>query len=129
MRKSKTRPGNGDQVTTVLGEIHHLSQMTVAGLREKHVELYGTETKSRHKQSLFEKLAGRVQELAYDEKSQRAAWGPVGEDWPIMETGIYNLTENESGALLHFDDGETQEWTMVRLDDPDKDAAAESDGN
>ncbi len=55
-----------------------------------------------------------------DEKSQRAAWGPVGEDWPIMETGLYNLTENESAALLHFEDGQTQEWTMVRLDDPEK---------
>lgn len=54
-----------------------------------------------------------------DEKSQRAAWGPVGEDWPIMETGIYNLTENESGALLHFADGQSQQWTMVRLEEPE----------
>ena len=53
-----------------------------------------------------------------DAKSQRAAWGPVGEDWPIMETGVYNLTENESGALLHFEDGQTQQWTMFRLDEP-----------
>jgi hypothetical protein len=53
-----------------------------------------------------------------DTKSQRAAWGPVGENWPIMETGIYNLTESEAGALLHFDDGQTQQWTMVRLDEP-----------
>ena len=55
-----------------------------------------------------------------DEKSQRAAWGPVGESWPIMETGIYNLTENEAGALLHFADGKTQQWTMVRLDEPEQ---------
>jgi hypothetical protein len=53
-----------------------------------------------------------------DRTSQRAAWGPVGEDWPIMETGIYNLSENEAGALLHFADGQTQQWTMVRLDEP-----------
>ncbi len=57
-----------------------------------------------------------------DEKSQRAAWGPVGESWPIMETGLYNLTENEAGALLHFEDGQTQQWSMTRLDEP-KDAA------
>ena len=37
-----------------------------------------------------------------------------------METGIYNLSESEAGALLHFEDGQTQEWTMVRLDDPEK---------
>jgi hypothetical protein len=59
-----------------------------------------------------------------DKESQRAAWGPVDEDWPIMETGIYNLTENEAGALLHFEDGETQQWTLIRLDDPDKSAGA-----
>ena len=53
-----------------------------------------------------------------DAKTQRAAWGKVGASWPIMETGLYNLTENEAGALLHFEDGQTQEWTMVRLDEP-----------
>lgn len=59
-----------------------------------------------------------------DHKSQRAAWGPVGESWPIMETGVYNLTESEAGALLHFEDGQTQQWSMVRLDEP-KDAERE----
>ena len=59
-----------------------------------------------------------------DQESQRAAWGPVGEDWPIMETGIYNLTENESDALLHFADGQTQQWTMFRLDEPDEAASS-----
>ena len=53
-----------------------------------------------------------------DRESQRAAWGAVGKDWPIMETGIYNLSENEVGALMHFEDGQTQQWTMVRLDEP-----------
>lgn len=57
-----------------------------------------------------------------DKDSQRAAWGPVGESWPIMETGIYNLTENEAGALIHFGDGQTQQWEMVRLDEPKESA-------
>ena len=61
-------------------------------------------------------------EGAIDRTSQRAAWGPVGEKWPIMETGLYNLTENEAGALVHFEGGETQQWTMVRLDEPKEDA-------
>ena len=55
-----------------------------------------------------------------DSESQRAAWGPVDEQWPIMETGIYNLTENECGALLHFADGQTQQWQMVRLDESEE---------
>ena len=54
-----------------------------------------------------------------DEESQRAAWGPVGESWPIMETGIYNLTENEAGALVHFADGTTQQWVLFRMDEPE----------
>ena len=53
-----------------------------------------------------------------DQESKRAAWGPVDKQWPIMETGIYNLTENETGALVHFEDGSTQEWKMLRLEDP-----------
>jgi hypothetical protein len=52
-----------------------------------------------------------------DKESQRAAWGPVGKQWPIMENGLYNLTENEAGALIHFDNGQTQQWTMTRIDD------------
>ncbi|MCD0462783.1 hypothetical protein [Roseiconus lacunae] len=59
-----------------------------------------------------------------DQDSQRAAWGPVGEEWPIMETGIYNLTENESGALLHFSEGQSQQWTMVRLDEPESQSSS-----
>lgn len=53
-----------------------------------------------------------------DKESQRAAWGPIGKQWPIMETGLYNLTENEAGALVHFENGQTQQWTMTRIDDP-----------
>jgi hypothetical protein len=55
-----------------------------------------------------------------DSESQRAAWGIVGEQWPIMETGVYNLTENDAGALLHFEDGQTQEWRLVRMDEPEE---------
>ncbi len=35
-----------------------------------------------------------------DNESQRAAWAPVGESWPVMETGVYNLTENEAGPAI-----------------------------
>jgi hypothetical protein len=35
-----------------------------------------------------------------------------------METGIYNLTKDDAPALLHFSDGQTQQWLMVRLDEP-----------
>jgi len=58
-----------------------------------------------------------------DRESQRAAWGPVGEDWPIMETGIYNLSENDASALVHFADGQTQQWEMVRLDEQEENSS------
>ena len=37
---------------------------------------------------------------------------------PIMEAGIQGLTEDAAPALIHFADSQTQQWLMVRLDDP-----------
>ena len=53
-----------------------------------------------------------------DKKSQRAAWTAAGKSRPIMETGIGNLTADTAPALLHFDDGSTQQWLLVRLEEP-----------
>lgn len=53
-----------------------------------------------------------------DKSSQRAAWNVVGKTRPIMETGISNLTLDTAPALIHFADGTTQQWLMVRLEDP-----------
>jgi hypothetical protein len=53
-----------------------------------------------------------------DKESQRAAWTIAGKTSPIMETGVANLTEDETPALVHFSDGKTQQWLMVRLDEP-----------
>jgi hypothetical protein len=35
-----------------------------------------------------------------------------------METGLSNLTQDTAPALIHFDDGQTQQWLMVRLEEP-----------
>lgn len=59
-------------------------------------------------------------EGAIDKDSQRAAWVVKDQQWPIMETGLDNLTKDEAPALLHFDDGSTQQWLMVRLEEPEK---------
>jgi hypothetical protein len=53
-----------------------------------------------------------------DKKTQRAAWAPVGKKRPIMETGLANLTQNEAPMLIHFADGQTQQWLLVRLEQP-----------
>jgi hypothetical protein len=65
-------------------------------------------------------LTGKTQQLegAADKQSQRVAWGVVGEQRPIMETGLSNLTQDASPALIHFADGQTQQWLMVRIPEP-----------
>ena len=57
-----------------------------------------------------------------DKKSQRAAWAVTDKKSPIMETGIFNLTKDQAPALLHFDDGQTQKWLLVRMEEPKTDA-------
>jgi hypothetical protein len=53
-----------------------------------------------------------------DKESQRAAWTITSKNTPIMETGIANLTENETKALVHFADGTTQQWMMLHIENP-----------
>ena len=59
-----------------------------------------------------------------DKETQRAAWRPADDsnEELVMETGIYNLAEDETTALVHFGSEKTQEWLLVRLEDPDADA-------
>jgi hypothetical protein len=53
-----------------------------------------------------------------DKQTQRAAWTAVGKSRPLMETGIVNLTENSTAALIHFPDDTTQQVLLVRLEKP-----------
>ena len=57
-----------------------------------------------------------------DQKSQRAAWRFADGDNTdvVMETGIYNLTEDEATALVHFGPDDSQTWLMVRLEQPEE---------
>jgi hypothetical protein len=59
-----------------------------------------------------------------DKQTQRAAWTAEGQTRPLMEAGIVSLTEDTAPALVHFADGSTQQWLLVRLDKPDAAAAA-----
>jgi len=57
-----------------------------------------------------------------DKKTQRVAWTIAGKSRPVMETGLTNLTKDTSPALIHFEDGQTQQWLMVRLPESDSPA-------
>ena len=48
-----------------------------------------------------------------------AAWTAKGQNRPLVETGVHNLTEDTSPALIHFADGQTQQMLLVRLEDPE----------
>jgi hypothetical protein len=71
-RRPKRRAVSGQPGRSVLAQVHRLAEMTVAELGMEHQRLYGQPTRSRDKQQLFRKLAGRVQELEYGERSDRA---------------------------------------------------------
>lgn len=74
--------------------------------------------------TLFNETTGleRPVEGMVDRETQRAAWSPAdGKNADVvMETGIYNLTENEVTALVHFGKERTQTWVMIRLDQPEE---------
>ena len=58
-----------------------------------------------------------------DKKTQRAAWTIEGHDDVVVETGIYNLTEQETPVLVHFGSDRTETWMLARLAAPEEGAA------
>jgi hypothetical protein len=64
--------------------------------------------------------ASRALKGTLDQKSQRVAIGPAdGENTDlVLETGIYNLTQDEAPGLLHFGTTRTTPMLLVRLKPP-----------
>ena len=58
--------------TAVLMEIENLRRTSLAGLREKFREVFQEETRSRHREHLFRRIAWRLQALAEGDLSKRA---------------------------------------------------------
>ena len=70
-------------------------------------------------------VSGKTQLVqgSVDKKSQRVAF-TVGDDaTDIVETGLYNLTKDEAPVLVHFSKDKTEQWTLVRLKQPQQAAA------
>lgn len=57
---------------------------------------------------------------AVDKKTQRAAWTVGDRTETVYETGVGNLTEDETTMLVHFGKDRTQQWTLIRLEQPDE---------
>jgi hypothetical protein len=57
---------------------------------------------------------------AVDKKTQRAAWTVGDKKEPIYEAGFANLTKSESTMMVHFGKDRSQQWTLVRIEQPDE---------
>lgn len=58
-----------------------------------------------------------------DKQSQRAIWTFADDNNKavILETGIMNLTRDQTDVLVHFGKSRTEQWLMVRLKEPPAD--------
>jgi hypothetical protein len=54
-----------------------------------------------------------------DKKSQRVAVKMEGNDSVVMETGLYNLTNDEVPVLIHFSADKQEARTLIRLIPPE----------
>src|SRR5580658_9923284 len=63
---------SGTVDNAVLMEVESLRRATLAGLRTKYQEVFREETRSRHRQHLFRRIAWRLQALAEGDLSERA---------------------------------------------------------
>ena len=57
-----------------------------------------------------------------DEETQRAIWKAADGTNPdlVMETGIYNLAQDQAEVLVHFGPEQTQTVLLVRLDETER---------
>lgn len=53
-----------------------------------------------------------------DKETQRVAMRIANSDEVVIETGIYNLTQDETPILVHFGTDRTENWMLVRLENP-----------
>jgi hypothetical protein len=53
-----------------------------------------------------------------DKKTQRAAWTVGDKKDTTYEAGFANLTKPETTMLVHFGKDKTQQWTLVRMEQP-----------
>jgi len=63
----------------------------------------------------------QVVQGSVDKETQRVAFTVGDNTTNIVETGLYNLTKDEAPALLHFGKDRTEQWLLVRLQNPEAD--------
>jgi hypothetical protein len=58
-------------------------------------------------------------EGAVDKTTQRICWVVADRKNIVFDTGLYNLTQDETTLLVHFGQEKTEQWTLVRLKKPE----------
>ena len=54
-----------------------------------------------------------------DQKTQRAAWTVGDRKTPVYEAGFANLTRSEATMLVHYAKDRTQQYIMIRIEEPE----------
>jgi hypothetical protein len=60
----------------------------------------------------------QVVQGSVDKQTQRVAFTVGDNTTNVVETGLYNLTKSEAPALIHFGKDRTEQWLLVRLENP-----------
>jgi hypothetical protein len=63
-----------------------------------------------------------------DKQSQRVAWTIGDKKEPVYETGLYNLTQEQTGMLVHFSADRTEQYKLFRIEQPADGGQAPADG-
>jgi hypothetical protein len=61
-----------------------------------------------------------------DKETQRVAFRVGDSEDVVVETGLYNLTQDEAPALVHFGTDKAEDWLLVRLTEPDDESDEQS---
>ena len=59
-----------------------------------------------------------------DKQTQRAAWRVADKKFPVYDAGIANLTRDETTMLVHYSEENSQQFTPVRIEQPEGDQPA-----
>jgi hypothetical protein len=79
--------------------------------------------------NLHDSLADKITPVvgAVDKKTQRVALKLEGNDSVVVETGLYNLTNDEAPVLVHFSADRVEDRTLIRLKQPEEEQGQQLD--
>jgi len=61
-----------------------------------------------------------------DKKTQRLAWTIGDKKTPVFESGLYNLTQDQTTLLAHFGPDRTEQYNLFRIEQQQEDKSGSS---